>query len=220
VTVSATPTAIGKYQVVERVGQGGMGTLYLARDPALDRLVAIKVLSADYTNDELRARFSREARSVSRLSHPNIVTIFEYGDFAGQPYIAMEYIAGESVAELISRRAPVPLHSKLQMMEDLCAGMAYAHRAKIVHRDIKPPNLMISAGSGRIKILDFGIARSLESGSTRTTQVLGTPSYMSPEQAKGQSVDYRGDVFAIGAVFYELLAYRGGNCRSASAGGY
>src|ERR1700730_15561367 len=167
-----------------------MGTVYLARDPPLARLVAIKVLSGDFDNEDLRERFSREARSVSRLRHPNIVTIFEYGDFTGQPFIAMEYVSGESWAELIRRRAPVPLFRKLRMMEELCAGMAYAHRARIVHRDIKPGNIMVDAENNLIKILDFGIARNLES-SAPVTQVVGTPSYMSPEQTSGQRVDLR-----------------------------
>jgi hypothetical protein len=207
-TVPAGLTAIGKYQVVDRLGRGGMGTVYLARDPALDRLIAIKVLSGDLVDEETRERFSREARSVSRLRHPNIVTIFEYGDFTGQPFIAMEYISGESWAELIRRRAPVPLVRKLRMMEELCAGMAHAHRARIVHRDIKPANIMVDAESGSIKILDFGIASNVASNATLATLVVGTPSYMSPEQTTGQRVDHRSDVFTVGSVFYELLSYR------------
>ena len=207
-TVPAGLTAIGKYQVVDRLGRGGMGTVYLARDPALDRLIAIKVLSGDLVDEETRERFSREARSISRLRHPNIVTIFEYGDFTGQPFIAMEYISGESWAELIRRRAPVPLVRKLRMMEELCAGMAHAHRARIVHRDIKPANIMVDAESGSIKILDFGIASNVASNATLATLVVGTPSYMSPEQTTGQRVDHRSDVFAVGSVFYELLSYR------------
>jgi len=185
-----------------------MGTLYLARDPMLDRLVAIKVMRLDVQAGDIRARFEREARSISRLRHPNIVTIFEYGEHGGEPYIVMEYIRGESLADVIRRRAPLPVARKLQLVEQLCAGLAYAHRAKIVHRDIKPANLMIDAESGALKILDFGIARSLESNATRFTHVIGTPAYMSPEQASGQQVDQRSDVFAVGCVSYELLAYR------------
>jgi hypothetical protein len=199
-------TEIGKYQVVDRLAKGGMGTLYLGRDNALDRLVAIKVLHGDFENEELRERFSREARSISRLRHPNIVTIFEYGDLRGQPFIAMEYISGESLAEVIRRRASLPIARKLQMMEEVCAGMGYAHRAKIIHRDLKPANIMIDAEGGLIKILDFGIARTVESDVTRVTQVVGTPSYMSPEQALAKRVDHRTDIFSIGAVFYELLS--------------
>jgi tetratricopeptide (TPR) repeat protein len=201
-------TEIGKYQVVDRLGQGGMGTLYLARDPMLDRLVAIKVLRVEVDAADIRERFAREARSVSRLRHVNVVTVFEYGDHKGQPYLVMEYISGESMAEMIRRRAALSLERKLQMMDDLCAGLAYAHRARIVHRDIKPANLMIDQESGALKILDFGIARSLESSTTRFTHVVGTPSYMSPEQAAGRLVDQRSDIFSVGCVFYELISYR------------
>ncbi len=208
--MAGTLTAIGKYQVLERLGQGGMGAVFLARDPVLDRLVAIKVLSGDFDQEVLRERFAREARAVSRLRHPNIVTIFDFesGELTGQPFIAMEYITGESWAELIRRRAPIPLFRKLRMMEELCAGMAHAHRARIVHRDIKPANIMVDAEGGLIKILDFGIARSLETSATLATGVIGTPSYMSPEQAAGTQVDHRSDIFSVGSVFYELLSYR------------
>src|SRR5215471_4873582 len=186
-----------------------MGTLYLARDPYLDRLVAIKVLRVDFDDEELRDRFAREARAVSRLSsHQNIVTIFEYGSFKGQPFIAMQYVAGESLAELIHRRAALSIDRKLRIVDEICAGMAAAHRLKIVHRDLKPANIMIDADSGLVKILDFGIARNLEANVTLHTQVIGTPSYMSPEQASGRRVDERSDIFAIGAVAYELFSYR------------
>jgi serine/threonine-protein kinase len=201
-------TVIGKYQVVDLLGQGGMGTLYLARDPSLDRLVAIKVLRVDVDAENMRARFDREARSVSRLRHPNIVTIFEYGDHKGQPFIVMEYIAGESMDELIRRRAALALTRKLEMMEQLCGGMAYAHRARIIHRDLKPANLMLDDETQSLKILDFGIARRVEIGTARHTDVIGTPAYMSPEQAAGARLDHRTDIFSVGCVFYELLAYR------------
>src|SRR5262245_37019933 len=201
-------TVIGKYQVVDLLGQGGMGTLYLARDPSLDRLVAIKVLRVDVDAESMRARFDREARSVSRLRHPNIVTIFEYGDHKGQPFIVMEYIAGESMDELIRRQAALVLTRKLELMEQLCAGMAYAHRARIIHRDLKPANLMIDDETSSLRILDFGIPRRVESGTARHTDVIGTPAYMSPEQCAGTALDHRSDIFAIGCVFYELLSYR------------
>jgi serine/threonine-protein kinase len=199
---------IGRYQIVDRLNEGGMGTLYLARDPSLDRLVVIKVLRSGFQDPEVHERFTREARSISRLRHPNIVTIFEYGEFQGQPFIAMEYVAGESMAELIQRRAALSLPRKLQMIEELCAGMAYAHRSRIVHRDLKPANIMIDAEGGLIKILDFGIARDLEASFSRFTQMIGTPSYMSPEQANGSRIDHRSDIFSIGVVFYELLSYK------------
>src|SRR5262249_49080916 len=178
----------------------------LARDPGLDRLVAIKVLRGDFDDPELRERFSREARTVSNLIHDNIVIIYEYGDFEGQPFIAMQYVAGESLAEIIRPRAYLTLERKLEMIDELCAGMAFAHRAKIVHRDLKPANIMVDADRGLIKILDFGIARNVDANATLYTQVIGTPSYMSPEQAGGLPVDHRSDIFAIGVVAHQLLS--------------
>ncbi len=201
------PSVIGKYRVTRRLAQGGMGTLYLTHDPALDRPVAIKVIRGDFDDPALRERFAQEAQSVSRLRHPNIVTIFEYGEFDGQPFIAMEYIVGETVGAIIRSREPLPLARKLQMMDEICAGMACAHRAHVVHRDLKPDNIMVDAEGGLVKIVDFGIARSLPTNVSRFTQGIGTPNYMAPEQFMGQ-MDYRSDIYAIGAVCYELLSYR------------
>ena len=124
--------------------------------------MAIKVIRGDFDDPALRERFVHEAQSVSRLRHPNIVTIFEYGEFDGQPFIAMEYIVGETVGDIIRRREPLPLARKLQMMDEICAGMACAHRAKVVHRDLKPDNIMVDAEGGLLKIVDFGIARHLQ----------------------------------------------------------
>ena len=182
-----------------------MGVLYLARDPAIDRLVAIKVLREGLDSREVRERFSREARSAGRLHHPNIVTIFDVGEHQGQPFIAMEYVEGETLADLIQHQKTVSLIQKLQWMEDLCAGLQYAHRSGIVHRDIKPANVMIS-GDGALKLLDFGIARL--DASAMTQGVVGTPNYMAPEQIEGQTADPRVDIFSLGALFYELLSYQ------------
>jgi predicted Ser/Thr protein kinase len=193
--------------VLKPLRQGGMGTLYLASDPQLDRPVAIKVIRADVDSADLRERFEHEARGVSRLRHPNIVTIYEFGRFDGHPYIAMEYIEGESMAELIRRRRPMSVADKARLMEQMCDGMARVHRAKIVHRDLKPDNVMIDSDTKLIKILDFGIARRLETDSTYT-QGIGTPSYMAPEQLLSGRVDPRTDIWAMGAIFYELLSYR------------
>lgn len=201
------PSVIGRYQVRERLGQGGMGALYLALDPAIDRLVALKLLRID--SEEMRARFLREARSAGRLQHPHIVTIYDVGEHDGQPFIAMEYIKGETLAELVQRRAPLTLTRKLTLMEDLCEGLEYAHVAGLVHRDIKPANLMITGEAGVLKILDFGIARgSGDSGLTEVGTMMGTPNYMSPEQASGKRVDHRSDIFSVGSVIYEMLVYR------------
>jgi hypothetical protein len=202
----STPAAIGRYQVRERLGQGGMGVLYLALDPAIDRLVALKLLRVN--QPEVRERFIREARLAARLQHPNIVTIFDVGEHDGQPFIAMEYIPGETLAELIARRAPLALIRRLEIVADACKGLAFAHKNGVVHRDVKPANLMISRDSGVLKVLDFGIARNVDSNLTQAGMLIGTPSYMSPEQLEGRPIDHRSDVFALGVVLYEVLVYR------------
>ncbi len=200
------PARIGRYEVVDRLGRGGMGTVYLARDPKLGRTAAIKILTED--NEELRQRFAREARSAASLSHVNIVTIYDVGEDDGHPFIAMEYLDGETMAELIRRRAEVPLARRLQLILDLCAGLAYAHRRGIIHRDVKPSNLMITT-EGTLKILDFGVARIVadmtDAGLTKYGALMGSPYYMSPEQAEGQPVDARSDIFSVGLVLYEIL---------------
>jgi len=208
------PVNISRYEVKSLIGRGGMGDLYLARDPNTNRLVAIKLLNASFSSGDLRDRFAREARALAALNHPNIVTIYDYGEFQGSPFIVMEYVRGETLAEKIKRRAPLTIGQKLKLMEELCAGLGHAHEAGIIHRDIKPANLMVEQ-QGRLKILDFGIARVAEGNMTRVgmqlTQVnvrIGTPGYMSPEQIDGREIDQRSDLFAVGTVFYELLSYR------------
>jgi hypothetical protein len=182
-----------------------MGTVYVAHDPVLGRMVAVKVFAGDLDVPDARERFSREARAAAALNHPNIVTVYDFGEYGSQPYIVMEYVAGETMANLIRRKVPVPITDKLRWMEELSAGAGYAHQMSVVHRDIKPANLMIDR-SGRLKILDFGIARMLGIASN-TAVMIGTPGYMAPEQITGDSVDHRADQFSIGVVFYELLAY-------------
>ncbi|ODS52581.1 MAG: hypothetical protein ABS36_16145 [Acidobacteria bacterium SCN 69-37] len=204
--MSSQPTTIGRYEILGAIGRGGMGALFLALDPKLDRQLAIKLLRDD--DDDLRERFAREARAAARLRHPNIVTIFDVGEHDGQPFIAMEYIQGQTLAEVVRGNVAMPLVRKLELMEALCDGLGFAHRRGIIHRDVKPANLMIDA-DGSLKILDFGIARAAESSSmTQAGMLIGTLNYMSPEQVSGQSVDLRSDLFAVGAVFYELLSYR------------
>jgi tetratricopeptide (TPR) repeat protein/predicted Ser/Thr protein kinase len=200
------PVSIGRYQVVRPIGQGGMGSLYLVWDPKLERQIAIKLLKDD--DDELRERFSREARAAARLRHPHIVTIFDVGDHDGQPFIAMEFVQGETLGDVIRQRQPLPVSRKLELIEELCDGLGFAHKAGIVHRDIKPANIMVDL-EGSLKILDFGIARAAESvGMTQAGMLIGTLNYMSPEQVSGLTVDQRSDIFAVGSVCYELLAYR------------
>ena len=196
---------LGRYEIQRRLGRGGMGTVYVAHDPVLGRMVAIKVFAGELDFPDARERFSREARSAAALSHPNIVTVFDYGEFDSQPYIVMEYVPGETLAAVIRRKAEVATADKLRWIEELCAGAGYAHEKSVIHRDIKPANLMIDR-SGRLKILDFGIARVMGAASN-TTAMIGTPGYMAPEQIEGRPADHRADLFSIGVVFYELLAY-------------
>jgi serine/threonine-protein kinase len=205
--MSNAPSVIGRFQVLRRIARGGMGTLYLAWDPKLDRQIAIKVLTDD--NDDLRERFSREARSAAQLHHPHIVTIFDVGEHDGQPFIAMEYIEGETLAAIIKNRLSLTTSRKLEIIEQLAEGLEYAHRIGVVHRDIKPANIMIAL-DGSVKILDFGIARiGVASSMTATGVLMGTLSYMAPEQAAGKkTADKRSDVFAVGATLYELLCFQ------------
>ena len=201
---------IGRYEIQQRLGKGGMGSLYLARDPGLDRLVAIKLLKEDYLEEqEFRERFAREARALARLRHPNIVVVFDFGEHEGRPFMAMEYIDGETLSRRLSRTPPLKLALGLAIVEDLCAGLASAHDAGIVHRDIKPDNIMMDR-QGVLKLLDFGIARNAHAESThQMTQpgmIMGTYNYMSPEQLLGEMVDKRSDIFAVGAVLYQVIA--------------
>lgn len=198
-------TQVGRYEIQRKLGRGGMGSVYVAHDPVLGRMVAIKVFAGDLDLPDARERFSREARAAAALSHPNIVTVYDFGEYESQPFIVMEYVAGETLAALIRRKAPVTIADKLRWMEELCAGAGYAHQMQLVHRDIKPANLMLDR-AGRLKILDFGIARMLGLASN-TAVMIGTPGYMAPEQITGNPVDHRADQFSIGVVFYELLAY-------------
>ncbi|MGH9144083.1 MAG: serine/threonine-protein kinase, partial [Vicinamibacterales bacterium] len=201
------PRTLGRYEVVDLIGRGGMGALYRARDPRIGRYVAIKQLRPEFDTPELRDRFSREAAAAGSLSHPNIVTIFDVGEDDGLPFIAMEYVRGETFTDVLGLRPPLSVQRKLQLMEEVCAGLAHAHEAGIVHRDIKPANLIVGS-EGIVKILDFGIAKLSASGITLPGVILGTLNYMAPEQVRGEAVDARADVFAVGAVLYELLTHR------------
>jgi serine/threonine-protein kinase len=200
---------IGKYQVLERIGRGGMGTVFKAHDPVLDRSVALKVISPDIeVTDALRTRFFREAQACARLNHRNIITVYDLAEGDGHLFIVMELLEGEELKAIIGQRKPLSLEAKLGIMIQVCDGLAYAHQRGIVHRDIKPGNIFVLR-DGSVKIVDFGIARIIDSDSdlTRKGLVMGTLRYMAPEQAQG-IVDQRCDVFSVGAVFYELLVYR------------
>jgi serine/threonine protein kinase len=201
------PTVIGRYEVVSRLGQGGMGSLYLAKDPKIGRLVAIKLVRQEFDSPDARQRFAREAQSAGTLRHPNIVTIFDVDEHEGLPFIAMEYIDGETLGEIVKRKALLPVAKRIQWVEDLCSGLAYAHRQGVIHRDIKPANLMVDT-EGTLKILDFGLARRDASKFTQSHVIIGTPNYMSPEQIRGTNLDTRSDIFSVGALMYEVLAYK------------
>jgi hypothetical protein len=194
---------IGRFEPIKLLGRGGMGEVFLARDPLIDRLVAVKLLGAAFDADA-RERFKREARAAGRLHHEHIVTIFDVGEHDGRPFIAMEYVPGETLAALIRRPAPPARAELLALLDDACAGLAYAHRAGVAHLDVKPENL-IRHDDGALKILDFGIARVIAADETHTRHVLGTLRYMSPEQLNGGEVDHRSDVFGIGCVLFEAV---------------
>jgi TonB family protein len=199
------PATIGRYQVLDRIGRGAMGTVYRGHDPYIGRTVAIKVLHA--FDEDLRARFLQEMRSLGTLHHPNIVTIFDCGEHAERPFIVMEYVAGVTLASTIEPARPLALARALHIVGQLCTALDYAHERGIVHRDVKPANLMLD-GSGGLKVVDFGIARVSIDAATQTGTVIGTPSYMAPEQIVGATIDRRTDIFAVGLVLYELLGSR------------
>jgi len=204
--MSETPLkTLGKYQIRQELGKGAMGVVYLGFDPGLEREVALKVMaSAIVSDNELKERFEREAKSVARLQHPNIVTVYDLGyDAQGAPYIAMEYLKGQDLEHRI-RRDPLTFREKLDVMAQTCRGLAHAHKNGIVHRDIKPANVFITE-SGEAKIMDFGVARWQQSSHTQTGAVLGTADYMSPEQIRGQKVDGRSDIFSVGVILFRLL---------------
>ncbi len=201
---------LGKFKIVSEVGHGAMGVVYRAEDN-LGRSVALKVLPPRLAGDaDLVQRFNREARSVAGLNHPNIMVICESSQIEDTSYIAMEFIEGESLDQIVSSRRAVPIVKKLDIIIQTCRGLQYAHKKQVVHRDIKPSNIMVDH-NGTVKIVDFGIAH-LGGGTmltlTQDGQRLGTPSYMSPEQTQGKAVDGRSDIFSIGVMLFELLTYQ------------
>ena len=199
---------IGRYQLSEKLGHGGMGVVYRAFDTLLQRVVAIKVISAHVNeNPEMRERFFREARAAGQLSHPNIVTIHDLGEHEGHPFLAMECLEGEDLQQRLSGPVPMSLHRKLDLAIDICEALEYAHAHGVVHRDIKPANIFITS-SGQVKILDFGLARLMTSQMTQSNMLMGTLNYMAPEQVRGERADHRADVFSAGVVIYELLGGR------------
>jgi len=195
----------GRYQVVRKLGAGGMANVYLAEDQELGRRVAIKILNDRHAGDEqFVERFRREAKNAAALSHPNIVSIYDRGEAEGTYYIAMEYLDGRSLKELIVQRGPAPVTVAVEYARQILSALRFAHRHGIVHRDIKPHNVLVDA-EGRVKVTDFGIARAGASQMTEAGSIVGTAQYLSPEQARGTDVDQRSDLYSLGIVLYELL---------------
>jgi serine/threonine protein kinase len=199
------PAQIGKYEIVDLIGYGGMGVVYKACDTVLGRLVALKVMTSSLADSaEVRERFLREARAVSVLQHPNIVVVHELGDRDGSPYIVMEYLDGDPLEHTIRTHVTLTVLEKIDIILQVAKALQYAHEKGVVHRDVKPGNIMLMRDGG-VKVVDFGIAHLADQTIPRTGLVLGTVSYMSPEQLNGQPVDARTDVFSLGIVFYLLL---------------
>ncbi|HVP43583.1 MAG TPA: protein kinase [Terriglobales bacterium] len=202
-----TVTKIGKYDVIEVLGKGGMGVVYKAMDNRIGRLVAIKMMTGGFAdNPDLLKRFYREAQATGMLEHPNIVIVYELGDQDGNPYMVMQYLEGEPLDKMIQQRREISMVEKLGYIIQACNGLNYAHQRGLVHRDIKPANLMVLK-DGTCKLVDFGIARLGDTSLTRTGQVVGTIHYMSPEQINAQVVDGRTDIWSTGVMLFELLTY-------------
>ena len=195
----------GRYRIVRKLGSGGMADVYLAEDEELGRRIAIKILNDRHANDEsFVERFRREAKNAAGLSHPNIVSIYDRGEAEGTYYIAMEYLDGRSLKELVVARGPLPIGDAIDATRQVLAALRFAHRKGVVHRDIKPHNVMADA-DGRLKVTDFGIARAGVSQMTEAGSIIGTAQYLSPEQARGAAVDQRSDLYSVGIVLYEML---------------
>src|SRR5438477_12532862 len=205
-----TVTKAGRYEIVGELGRGAMGVVYKAVDPVIGRTVAVKTirLSEEVTGlsrPELLTRFQTEARAAGLLTHPNIVVVFDAGEEDGLYYITMELVEGKSLQAMLDAGQAFPLPRTLRIMEQTCSALQFAHERNVVHRDIKPANLMLT-GDDTVKITDFGTAKILQFGTVQqTAHVMGTPSYMSPEQVKGRAVDGRSDIFSLGVMLYEMI---------------
>ncbi|WP_367180981.1 serine/threonine-protein kinase [uncultured Piscinibacter sp.] len=207
------PVTLGRYRIDSEIGRGSMGAVYLGRDPQIGRQVAIKTLtlSREFAGDQLaesRRRFFREAETAGRLQHPDIVTIFDAGEAQDLAYIAMEYIRGEDLQRHTAPGRLLPVQQVLEIVARVADALAYAHSQGVVHRDIKPANVMVDLAGGLVKVTDFGVARLDDASRTRTGAVIGTPSFMSPEQLAGRHFDGRGDLYSLGVMLFQLLTGR------------
>ncbi len=198
---------VGKFELHEPIGEGAMGEVWRAYDSVIRRYVALKLLSRAGRSADARERLLREARAAGALQHPNIVTIYDLGEADGQLFIAMELVDGRDLSTLIALREPLPLERKLDLVIEVLQGLSYAHERGVIHRDIKPSNVRI-ASDGSIKIMDFGIARLQSADVTGSGAIVGTPTYMAPEQITNGAITPATDVFAVGCLLYELLTYR------------
>jgi serine/threonine-protein kinase len=203
----AIPEKIGKYEISEQIGVGGFGAVFKGRDPFIKRTVAVK--TCQLNDPEIKSRFFREAELAGNLHHRNITTIYDFGVENDTPYIVQEFLTGEDLDKIVKRGEPIPLQRKVEILIAIAEGLHFAHEAHVIHRDIKPANIRILE-NGSVKIMDFGIAKSLQSESslTQTGITLGTSAYLAPEQIRGETLDRRTDVFAVGVLAYELLAYQ------------
>jgi len=201
-------TKAGRYQIVGELGRGSMGVVYQGFDPVIGRTVAIKTMLPQGLSpqefQEYKARFQREAMAAGILAHPNIITVYDFGEDNGVLYLAMEFLEGKSLEKIAQEQTVLPIETILPIYDQVCSALDHAHRNKIVHRDIKPANIMILQ-NGLVKVTDFGIAKMMAMGMTQAGQILGTPNYMSPEQVKGRQIDGRSDIFSLGVILYELV---------------
>ena len=205
----STPTKAGRYELREELGRGAMGVVYRAHDPVIGRDVAVKTMhlseaGTGMSREELIGRFQTEARAAGLLTHPNIVVVYDAGEEEGIFYITMELVEGRSLQTMLDAQQLFPLPRIMKLMEQVCSALDFAHQRNVVHRDIKPANLMLTADD-TVKITDFGTAKIIQFGTAQTSHVMGTPSYMSPEQVKGKPVDGRSDIFSLGVILYELM---------------
>jgi serine/threonine-protein kinase len=203
-----TPDRIGKYSILRPLGKGAMGMVYEGFDPVIERKVAIKTILSEHLTDggaSAIARFKREAQAGGRLQHPGIVAVHEYGEDQNFAYIVMEYVEGQELRKLMRERGRFELSDSLEVMRQLLAALGYSHERGVVHRDVKPANVMVLSGL-KIKVMDFGIARIQSSSMTQVGTVLGTPTHMAPEQLMGETADGRTDLWAAGVIFYESPA--------------
>src|SRR5690349_3982527 len=203
------PWLLGRYEIVAELGKGAMGVVYRAHDPMLNRVLAIKTINTEEAGHEgmaeYEARFYTEAKAAGGLNHPNIIIIYDIGKSGHLVYMAMEYIEGKELREMLAEGKPIAVAKAVDIAAQVAEGLAYAHQHQVVHRDIKPANIMITP-DGRAKIADFGIARMRSSETrTQTGVILGSPKYISPEQVVGKRADHRSDIFSLGVILYEML---------------